>query len=327
VLTPPVSLCSSEPIPMSVSQVAIARDGSVARGIGFAVFCYASFSTGDAMIKLASARFSVFQIAFTVALFALVPVLVLTRGQGGWRALLPRRWPLVALRGVLTAVCALLAWRAFSLLPLAEGYAILFATPILVTGLSSVLLGEEVGWRRWTAAAVGFLGVLIMIRPDFATLGLGHLLAAGAALTGACGLITLKRIGSTEKSASILFAVFVSIMTAAAPMLPASFVVPTWQEVGVLALAGLLMGCGQAGIVLATRDAPAVVVAPFQYTQMVWGVLFGVLLFGDRPVPVLFAGMALVVGSGCYTLWREVVRQRPVTLGGGRGEVPAREAR
>ena len=93
-----------------------------------------------------------------------------------------------------------------------------------------------------------------------------------------------------------------------------------------LALAGLMVGCGHAGLVLATREAPAVVVAPFQYTQMLWGVLYGALLFGDRPAPVLFAGMALVVGSGLYTLWRETVRQRTVTLG-GRGEVPARTAR
>jgi drug/metabolite transporter (DMT)-like permease len=79
--------------------------------------------------------------------------------------------------------------------------------------------------------------------------------------------------------------------------------------------------------VLATREAPAVVVAPFQYTQMVWGVLLGAALFGNRPDPVLFMGMALVVASGLYTLWRETVRQRPVTMGGSRGEVPARAVR
>ncbi|MFZ1427449.1 MAG: DMT family transporter [Geminicoccaceae bacterium] len=312
---------------MTSLQTAITQGGTAARGIGFAVLSYACFSTGDATIKLASGRFSVFQIAFTVALFALIPVMFLTRGQGGWRALVPTRWHLVALRGVLTAVCSLLAWRAFSMLPLAEAYAILFATPMLVTGLSAVLLREEVGWRRWTAALVGFVGVLIMIRPDFETLGLGHLLAAFAALAGSLGMITLKRIGPSESSASILFAVFIGIMLASGPMVPSNFVMPQWHEVAFLALAGLLMGCGQAGLVLATRDTPAVVVAPFQYSQMIWGVLFGALLFGDRPAPVLFAGMALVVASGLYTIWRETVRQKPVTLGGGRGEVPARIAR
>lgn len=312
---------------MSSLQTAITRGGAAARGIGFAVLSYACFSTGDATIKLASGRFSVFQIAFTVALFALIPVMFLTRGQGGWRALLPTRWHLVALRGVLTAVCSLLAWRAFSMLPLAEAYAILFGTPIMVTGLSALLLREEVGWRRWAASGVGFLGVLIMIRPDFATLGLGHLLAGLAVVAGSLGMVTLKRIGPRETSASILFSVFLCVMLASGPMVPAHFVLPQLHEVGLLALAGLLMGCGQAGLVMATREAPAVVVAPFQYSQMVWGVLFGAVLFGDKPAPVLFAGMALVVASGLYTIWRETVRRHPVTLGAGRGEVPARIAR
>lgn len=312
---------------MSIAAAVPARAASTARGIGFAVLCYACFSTGDAVIKLASERFSVFQIAFTLALFAFAPVLALTVGQGGVRALLPRRWGLVVLRAALTATGSLLAWRAFGLLPLADGYGILFAAPMLVTGLSAVLLGEEVGWRRCAAAAVGFVGVLIMIRPDFATLGLGHALAALAALTGALGLITLRKIGTSETSASILLVVFVTLMLTTAPMLPATFVVPTWGELGLMALAGLLMGCGQAGLVLATREAPAVVVAPFQYTQMIWGILFGALLFGDRPAPVLFVGMALVVGSGLYTLWRETVRRKVPSLGSSRGEVPARAAR
>ncbi|MEK0082936.1 DMT family transporter [Benzoatithermus flavus] len=312
---------------MTIAAAASARAASVVRGIGFAVLCYACFSTGDAVIKLASTRFSVFQIAFTLALFALIPVVGLTAGQGGIRAFLPRRWGLVILRGALTATGSLLAWRAFGLLPLADGYGILFAAPMLVTGLSALLLGEEVGWRRWAAALVGFVGVLVMIRPDFATLGLGHLLAALAALTGALGLITLRKIGTSETSASILLVVFLSLVLVTAPMVPATFVLPTWRELGLLALAGLLMGCGQAGLVLATREAPAVVVAPFQYTQMIWGILFGALLFGDRPAPVLFVGMALVVGSGLYTLWRETVRRKVVSLGSSRGEVPARAAR
>ncbi len=311
---------------MITLQTALAR-GMALRGIGFAVLSYASFSTADAIVKLTSARFSVFQIAFTVALFALLPVLALTLGQGGLRALIPQRWPLVALRGGLTAACGLLAWRGFGMLPLSEAYAILFAAPILVTALSAVLLGEEVGWRRWSAQGVGFAGVLVMVRPDFATLGIGHLFTVLAARLGALGLITLRRIGNSERSAPILAAVFIAIMLASGPMVPSTFVLPEWREVGLLALAGLLMGCGQAGLVLATREAPAVVVAPFQYSQMIWGVLFGALLFGDRPAPILFAGMALVMASGLYTVWRETVRKRTVTLGSGRGEVVARAQR
>lgn len=311
---------------MSHSQAVSTRENVVIRGIGFALLGYACFSTGDALVKMASAGFSVFQIVFTMSLFAMVPVAALTRGQGGWRALVPNRWGLLTLRGVLSAASGLLAWQAFSMIPLAEGYAFIFAAPILVTGLSALILGETVGWRRWLAAGVGFIGVLVMIRPDFSTLTLGHGLAALAAVAGALNFVVLKRIGSSETSASILLVVFLAMLLTTAPMLPSVFVLPSLHELLIVALAGLMIGCAHAGLVLATREAPAVVVAPFQYTQMLWGVLYGVLLFGDRPAPVLFAGMALVVGSGLYTLWRETVRRRVVTLG-GRGEVPARAAR
>ena len=172
---------------MSPLVPAVAGSNASLRPIGFALLSYACFATADAMVKLSSARFSVFQIGFTLALAALVPVLLLTRGQGGLKALVPQRWRLVALRGLLTATCALLAWAAFGMLPLADGYAILFAAPILVTALSVPLLGESVGWRRWLAGAVGFAGVVVMIRPDFATLGLGHLLGVLAAVAGALG--------------------------------------------------------------------------------------------------------------------------------------------
>jgi drug/metabolite transporter (DMT)-like permease len=311
-----------------MTAAAVAPAGArVARGIGFALVSYACFSTSDAIIKLASARFSVFEIAFTVSLAALLPVLALARGQGGLRALLPARWPLVLARGGLSSTCALLCWKAFALLPLADGYAILFASPMLVTALSVPLLGESVGWRRWTATAVGFAGVLVMIRPGFAAVGVGHLLAIVGALLGALSFCVLRRIGRSERSAPIMAVLFVCIALETAPLALRDLVVPTAPELALLVLAGLLQGAGQAALVLATRDAAAAIVAPFQYSQMLWAVLFGALLFGDRPDPVLFAGLTIVAASGLYTLWRETVRQRPVTLTAGRGEVPARAAR
>lgn len=312
---------------MTTSSLAGRADASIARAIGLAILSYVSFSTADALIKAASAGYSVFQVAATLAVFALLPVAALAYGQGGARALLPNRWPLVLLRGVLTAACGLAAWGAFSLLPLADGYAILFGAPMLVTALSALILRESVGWRRWAATGVGFLGVLIMIRPDFAGLGPGHALAALAAVLGALSFVVLKRIGPGETSASILLAVFACIFLAAAPLAVTRFVVPAPADLATMALAGLLMGAGQAGLVLATREAPAVVVAPFQYTQMIWAVLFGLVFFGDQPQANLFVGMAVVVASGLYTIWRETVRRTTVTIGAARGETPARAAR
>lgn len=304
-----------------------ALPSSVLPGIGFAVLSYASFSTADAAVKMAGGRLSVFVVATIVAAFGLLPVLVLAHSNGGPRALVPRLWGLVLGRGALTAACALCAWKAFTLMPLADAYAILFASPILVTALSPWLLGETVGWRRWTASAIGFLGVLLMIRPDFATVGVGHVLALTAALLGALSFIILRRIGPREPAAPVLLTVFLAILLVSAPFAVATWTWPRWEELLLLATAGLLQGAGQAALVLATRHTPAAVVAPFQYSQMLWAVLFGALLFGDLPQPILFVGMALVVGSGLYTLWRETVRARVVTLGAARGEVPARAGR
>jgi S-adenosylmethionine uptake transporter len=322
-----MTAAATPPVPGAAAAASPAARSVAARGIGLALLSYACFSTSDAAIKLSSARFSVFQIALTLSLFALVPVLLLTRGQGGLRALVPTLPRLVLLRGLLTAACALLCWQAFSLMPLADGYAILFASPVLVTALSVPLLGERVGWRRWVATGVGFAGVLLMIRPDFAAIGAGHALALAAVLFGSLSFVVLRKIGPREKSAPVIAGVFVAIALMSAPLAVRDFVPPTGAELLLLALAGLLQGAGQAGLVLATREAPAAVVAPFQYSQMLWAVVFGFVLFGDVPQPVLFAGLALVVGSGLYTVWRETVRRLPVTLTAGRGEVPARAAR
>lgn len=312
---------------MSTLAIVAVEPGRVARGIGLALVAYASFSTADALLKLTSQGFSVFQIAFVMAFFAMLPVLATTVGRGGLLSVLPRNVKLVAARGILAATCASLAWNAFAMLPMAEVYALLFAAPMLVTAFSALLLKELVGWRRWTATIVGFVGVIIMIDPRFSGFALGHLLAGMGAVAGALSFVILKKIGATEKSAAMLFSVLFWLMAIALPPAAASWVWPSPAELGIMAMAGLLMGVGQAGLVFATRDAPAVVVAPFQYSQMVWAVVFGLLVFGDTPTGNLFVGLAIVIAAGLFIVYRETVRAKPVTVGGGRAEVPARIAR
>jgi drug/metabolite transporter (DMT)-like permease len=312
---------------MTDTPALVAPVPAIGRAVALALLSYACFSTADALVKLAATRLPVEQIALLMSGFALLPVLFLARGVGGLGAFRPRRPGLVLARGVLTALCALAAWRAFALLPLADAYAILFLAPILVTAFSALFLGEPVGIRRWSAAAVGFAGVLVMVRPDFEVIGLGHLLALAAAALGAASFCVLKKIGNGETSAAILLVLFLSIGAIAAPGAILAWRPLAAEDLLWVATAGLLQGSGQAALVLATREAPASVVAPFQYSQMLWAVLFGLLVFGDRPTPLLFVGMALVVASGLYILWRERVRRGTVTLGAARGEVPARAAR
>ena len=312
---------------MSTLAIVAVEPGRVARGIGLALLAYGAFSTADAILKFSSAGFSVFQVAFVMAFFAMLPVLLTTIGRGGLASVLPRNLWLVTLRGVLAAGCGTLAWNAFAVLPMAEVYALLFAAPMLVTAFSALFLRETVGWRRWSATVVGFIGVVVMIDPRFTGLGLGHFLAAAAAVAGASSFVILKKIGATEKSAAMLFSVLFWLMAVSLPPAVANWVWPSAGELGLMAAAGLLMGLGQAGLVFATREAPAVVVAPFQYSQMIWAVAFGLLVFGDAPTTNLFVGLVVVIAAGLFIIYRETVRATPVTVGGGRGEVPARIAR
>lgn len=303
-----------------------ATEASVVRGIAFAFAGYVSFATGDALIKLLSGGYSVLQIGATVSLVGFLPVLMLTHDNGGWRALVPLRWKLILIRALLGALAAICAWNAFSLIPLAEVYTLLFTVPVIVTLASPYVLGEEVGWRRLSAAVVGFAGVLVIIGPQFQDLAWGHALAAGGAVLAASAFMVLKKIGSGEKSAAIIAVNLVLMLTICCVFGARSFVTPTWWDLGTMALIGLLMGFGQAAMVLATRQAPAVVVAPFQYTSMFWGILYGYLFFGDMPTAAMGMGMVLIVGSGLYILWREMVRSRQATMA-ARGEVTARIAR
>jgi S-adenosylmethionine uptake transporter len=304
-----------------------AETSTTLRGMAFAVASYAGFASADAAIKMAGSETSVFQVAATLALFALLPVFALAWSQGGVRALWPAKPGLVALRAALTALCSVAVWHAFQSLPLAEVYALMFTAPLIATVMSAVLLGEEVGWRRWTATVVGFVAVLIMVRPGFQTLEPAHLLALIGAILGAASIVVLRRIGAGATSASILFALFTTIFLVSLPGAIAEFRTPTLADLALQATAGLLTGLSQAGLVLATRNAPAVVVAPVQYSQMLWGIVLGAVLFNNLPDLWQVLGFILLVASGLYTVHREWVRRRSVSFVPVRGEVPARAAR
>jgi S-adenosylmethionine uptake transporter len=282
----------------------------VSRGIAFAVLAFAIFSCADAAVKWLSATHSIFQIIFLSTVFAFVPVAALVVREGGMSALRPRHPGLVALRALLLAADMVFVFFAFTRLPLADAYTMLFTTPMLVTALSVPLLGERVGWRRWTAVAVGFGGVLIVLRPGFAELDLGHFAALGSSLLFALSLIVARRIGGCETGSTLLVSMMAALLAVSAPVLPAVYVASSAADLAVLAAIGLFMGLGHLGLIQALRLAPSAVVAPFHYSQIVWAVVFGFLLFGDRPNAWVIGGSAVIIASGLYILWRETLRAR-----------------
>ena len=282
----------------------------IPRGIAFALSAFTVFSCADAAVKWLSATHSIFQIIFLSTLFAFVPVAGLVIREGGLKALRPRHPWLVTARALLLAIDMVFVFYAFSRLPLADAYTMLFTAPMLATALSVPLLGEHVGWRRWSAVAVGFAGVLIVLRPGFAAVNLGHIAALGSSSFFALSMIVARRIGNSESSSTLLVSMMVALLVVSGPILPTAYVSPSLSDLAVLAGLGLLMGVGHLGLIQALRLAPSAVVAPFHYSQIVWAVIFGLLLFNDHPTVWVIAGSMIIIASGLYTLWRETVRRR-----------------
>jgi S-adenosylmethionine uptake transporter len=276
------------------------------RGIGFGFLSYAVFATGDAFIKAVGPGVPVFTIGFFVSLFSGI-VAFFGSGPGErwrdfWRMRHPGAVHLRAASGIVAGFCGI---YAFTHLPLADAYALIFLMPFFVTLISRLVLGEDVGWRRWLALAIGFAGVMLVVRPGFREVGPAHLAAAAVALFGSITVIVLRKVAADERRTSLLATVFLyGIVVNGTLMLP-GFV---WPDAGTLlrlAAAGTLAGGGHVLIMAATRAAPANRVGPTQYSQILWAVLIGALVFGEFPDLATWAGLVLVALSGLATFLRE----------------------
>ena len=297
-------------LPITASAAHRTAGDHVARGIAFALIAFSIFSCADAGVKWLTERYSVFQIIFVSNLFTLIPVALLIRHEGGLHKLRPRHPWLVGLRSILLAIDMVLVFYAFTELPLADAYALIFAVPMVVTALSVPILGEKVGWRRWSAVVVGFIGVLIVLRPGIAELKAGHIAAISSALFFGLSLILVRRMGKDESTGGLIFWMVVALLAVSAPIMPEIYVPMSWPDLGLMAVLGLLSGAGHLMLIRAFRLAPSAIVAPFHYSQMIWAVFFGLFLFADIPDAWVISGSAVIIGSGLYILWRETVRGR-----------------
>ncbi len=300
--------------------IAPGSSAAVTAGIGFAALGFGLFTVMDTIVKwLGGGGYPLHQVVFFNALFSLVPASLLVARSGGLRQLRTRRPGLHLLRGCFALVSTACAFYAFTHLPLADAYAIIFTGPLLVTALSALILGEPVGWRRWSAVVVGFVGVLIMLRPGTGVVGAGAVAALTCACAYACSIITLRKLSATETTPSFLLYGNLTILAATGTMLAFDFRPMPLGDLGLLAACGLFGGTAFICIVNAHRRAPAAIVAPFQYTQMAWGVVLGYLIWGDVPQPAVLLGCAVVVGSGLFILYRETqLRAAGRAAGGGR---------
>ncbi len=291
----------------------MASANPTAAGIGFAVAGFALFTTADTAIKWLAAGYPLHQIVFFNTIFAMVPVLVYALATGGPAQLATRRPALQILRGLIALGGGFAAYFAFSRMPLADTYAILFCSPMIITALSVPVLGESVGWRRWSAVAVGFAGVIVMLRPGSGELDWGMLGALFSAVAFSVTSLILRRVGPRETRASFAFyGNVVGIAVMGGIFFAYGGVEPSLTDLALMAVAGMSSGGAFLMIINAYRHAPAAVVAPFQYTQMAWGVVAGFVIWGELPGLHVIAGCTLIIGSGLYILHRETVRRTEV---------------
>ena len=279
--------------------------GASLRGMLLALLAFALYSTHDTIIKELGGRYAVFQIILFGNLFAFLPMSVMILADGRNESFRPHHPWLVTLRTLATVAGMVCGFYAFTVLPLAETYALIFMMPLIITLLSVPILGERIGINRMAASIVGFIGVLVVLRPGSAELSLGHVAALATAIFGSIAVIFVRKIGSSERSAVlILFPLIASICIMGAIM-PWTYRPVDGIDMALMAIIGFLVVFAQLTIIAAYRAAPAGIIAPIQYSQILWAVGYGYVFFNEIPDVWPAVGAAIVIASGIFVVVRE----------------------
>lgn len=289
---------------MVTSQGGRAMSGNL-KGALFALLAFGLFSTHDVIVKLMGGVYSPFQLIFFSVLFSFpIAILIMMRDtQPG--TLLPVHPWWVALRTAAALMTGISAFYAFSNLPLAQVYAIIFAAPLIITVLAIPILGEKVGIRRWCAVIAGLGGVLIVLGPGQTALTLGHLGALTAALGSAVASVIARRIGPEERSVVLLLYPMMANFILMAAILAWVYEPPQIAHLGLFAAMAFLGSMAGLLIIVAYKAGEAVIVAPMQYSQILWATLYGALFFGEFPDMKTAAGAIVIIASGIYIVLRE----------------------
>lgn len=281
-------------------------------GVLLAIAAYATYAFADAIIKGLGQTVGMFEIGLCVTLFSVLPALFTKPRDEAWRDTFRFRNPMrMQIVAVFRVLASLLITYSFITIPLAEAYCIVFLIPVFITILSVVVLKEDVGIERWVLVLVSFAGVLLVVRPGFRELELGHLTALGCAVSAAIATVTTRLISGTERRISLFMLPTVYTLIANAALLALTgFAGFGWVELGVMFICGLLGGAGWLLQIAAIANAPASRVAPIQYSQIVWALLLGALFFAEFPDQLGLIGLAVVVVSGVTGVFSDGARAR-----------------
>jgi len=294
------------------------------------VMSVAMFVVMASLIKAVSEHVPPGEAVFFRSLFAFPPIFIWLAFRGELATGLRTSNPLGHLiRGVVGVTAMGLMFASLGLLPLPEVTAIGYATPLFVVIFAAVLLKERVRLFRLTAVGFGLIGVLIVLSPRLSglstiaaddTAALGALFVIGASVFAALAQVQVRRLVAFESTSSIVFWFSVTSTLLALLTFPFGWVVPDVREMAFLICAGLLGGIGQLCLTMAYRNGPAGLVAPFDYSSMLWALLIGFFIFGEVPTPTMLSGAALVIAAGVLIIWRE--RQLGLVRGRAKRNIP-----
>jgi drug/metabolite transporter (DMT)-like permease len=278
---------------------------SNAKGALLALIAFGVFATHDVFVKTLGAIYSPIQVVFFSVLFSfpLATVMLMRDSKPG--NLLPRHPWWMALRTVASVATAVTAFYAFTVLPLAQTYAILFAAPLLITILAIPILGEIVRLRRWLAVIVGLAGVLVVLRPGSTDLTLGHAAALTAAVGSAVASIVVRRIGAEERPVVMLLYPMMANFVLMGIGLAFVYIPMPIEHLGLVALVAAFAWTAGRCIIAAYQSGEAAIIAPMQYSQIIWATLYGALFFDEHVDQATIIGASIIIASGMYIVLRE----------------------
>ncbi len=287
-----------------------------AKGALLALLSFGIYASNDVIVKFLGGLYSPVELIFfsTLLSFPLAMMMIMRDPTPG--TLLPVHPWWMAFRTLATLITGLCGFYAFSQLPLAQTYTILFASPLLITLLAIPILGERIRIRRGVAVVVGLIGVIVVLRPGQTELTLGHLAALGAALAGSFASVIVRKIGADERPVVIMLYPMVANFVVMGLALAFFYQPLPVEHFGLLAVMAALGWIAGIVIIAAYKTGEAVTVAPMQYSQILWASVYGFIFFGETIDRNTAIGAAIIIASGVYIVLREgrtnVSANRPV---------------
>jgi drug/metabolite transporter (DMT)-like permease len=294
-----------------VTQSAANRRGMIALTFGMA-----AYTVNDAFVKLIARELPFGEVLFLRSALSVVILMVVISMTGGLRQVASSATPTVLLRSLFDALGTVFFIAALVNMKIADLSAVVMTSPLILTALAALMLGDRVGWRRWSAIGVGLAGTLFIVKPGAGAFDMWALAGLAAALFGAARDLTTRRLDPATSSLVVgLYGTVAVTLAGAAIGLTESWAFPNREQWMLIAIAAVFLGLGTYLVVHAFRGVEIASVAPFRYTLLLWMGIAGYVGFGEVPDRWAFVGAALIVLSGLYALHREAVTRRAISAG------------